>query len=1640
MANVAEATMRNMYSLSETCPKIPKDTISRESYIDFFEHQFDEDHVLCVDGAEGVGVTTVLAMFAKKHSSDCVSYFNNGWSRHLLDPQCIVQSLLTQLNFYTNTKLNPEETETSLGQIFYKLNRATRNKTKYLYFVFDGFNKIPAEYVDVVRSVLQPLFGLENGRFLFSGTAENIRSLLPNSVKPKETNKILLFQQNEVENYLLRISPNMEKEDRNTIFKLSKGLARKLAILTDILQKDGMHKIRDFYTFNVDDFFEEDFNWIEEQEDRNLSLLMALLAFSERPLNREVVMHTLKLDANIVAALLEKCKGYVEEVNGLINLRSDDYRKYLRTRLTQYKTDIEVLLIDQIENSSEEEVKFAYLPALYKHQKNNKMLVDYLTSDKVQLYLESKKSQAALNEQCEYGYNACSDFNTQAGAYFRFAINRSVSREIEKNELSDAEIEALIAIGDDEKAYELTQNVFLLEERLKCLLIIAQAGKHLSTAMNEEIDAQITALANAIDYAHIPDKAIELAKLMLPVKMEKALEIIDQVAKVTKDQQQIDRLYTAISLTFNNEGKTDTGSTNSSRTDIVDTKIIDEGLRKMTTVMKSIMKDSTAQQVVDKMKELPASSQLNFLRYWIPYHHKRSDIGDAVEYAVKLVIETSTMTMPKVTFLHMFCKPLPSMPETHVRAVVAMLDAVVANIKFPTVEYVRLMILVVSAIMKFDKEEAKNRLQNLYLEISDLKDPALQAHCKALLLRDYEQLGDKKDLEDWIMPFFKLQGEIYDDLDKVLKSTAYHMKVVEGPIKALVCTAPSFVKDIIAQMNTKERRDRAYLLAATEYVMQTNIKEFDWRYFLKLYSEITYDKSELYKPLLIYVDKVVEVDDKDPNLLKDVKDNYEKFEQIEQAEMVCYFLSNLYVWLCQNYTDTEFQQKVKEGLVNAWNKISVPWLKINTGYNIAKVLSKISMKNEAREYVVKTAELRRDQLLSSLSCVAAYSESLNLYAHSLGILIRSGLCREEDLDQFKSLLSYDGSEGDAMILWSRVALEYYGAGEKEWFDKIMTKYVTKALDHFAGDTQKKILFNIAPALYMLMPTLFYDRIEGYDTYFKNACIENIARYVQTKYPYPEYTGSSDIKPQVSLIQKDYEMLIDLIDHSHDEGFVFEQTEFITRTLEQYVGHNLSREIQRVLFSKLDTVICKRLPMDGGIKHQGYLIACQAMIEGKRPNGNIDAKSFRAKIDAVNNDADQAFLYAHVASYLKKAAERAEFMELALQKTETLNYMFDKFSRYSVCVQESFNATPSKTKGIATKVMESMKADNNGTYSDYQRMIDLVRDYDEQLADNMLEMVDDDPARKQYKERLKLRMQSSRKLEEAKNDLSKVKRLTADEQVRFFDRQMEVLVKNKNVVRDVDTTQSIMNSIFDNPITDTQNAALYFMENACQKNAMNGKHKTLLRDIHNAIYFNLKLVLAIASGTKEKLERVNRIMNEGKDEYSSMIQVGQADKGVQTLLSWYNEHPLSILRIIDPHFHAEDMYIIKMLMDMNNDLKCFLLTHNQKHNSVNEVFQKGWNLYSSELPGRVEVKSCCYQEQPEKAPFHDRWWLLYDSDNDTFFGKRMASPSTFGSRITEISDMDEAAINSAMKVFNRFFVNMVPKIEEDRLIYDETILK
>ncbi len=67
--------------LSRTFPKLPEVIVDRDLYLNYIDQQFEQYDVVCVDGDSGVGVTTLLSLFAKRHNYNCVSYFNAGFSK-----------------------------------------------------------------------------------------------------------------------------------------------------------------------------------------------------------------------------------------------------------------------------------------------------------------------------------------------------------------------------------------------------------------------------------------------------------------------------------------------------------------------------------------------------------------------------------------------------------------------------------------------------------------------------------------------------------------------------------------------------------------------------------------------------------------------------------------------------------------------------------------------------------------------------------------------------------------------------------------------------------------------------------------------------------------------------------------------------------------------------------------------------------------------------------------------------------------------------------------------------------------------------------------------------------------------------------------------------------------------------------------------------------------------------------------------------------------------------------------------------------------------------------------------------------------------------------------------------------------------
>ena len=91
---IAESSILDMFYYSDTKPCPVSNEIIRKEILALCEKRLVEDNVLCLYGEEGVGVSTVLAQFAREHGRNCMSYFNDGLDIMLMDADVMEHSVV----------------------------------------------------------------------------------------------------------------------------------------------------------------------------------------------------------------------------------------------------------------------------------------------------------------------------------------------------------------------------------------------------------------------------------------------------------------------------------------------------------------------------------------------------------------------------------------------------------------------------------------------------------------------------------------------------------------------------------------------------------------------------------------------------------------------------------------------------------------------------------------------------------------------------------------------------------------------------------------------------------------------------------------------------------------------------------------------------------------------------------------------------------------------------------------------------------------------------------------------------------------------------------------------------------------------------------------------------------------------------------------------------------------------------------------------------------------------------------------------------------------------------------------------------------------------------------------------------------
>ena len=597
-----ETTIIDVCSLSDTFPEIPQYIIPRLQYVKLFESQLKQWDVIFVHGDEGYGLTNTLAQFVMNHRNTCFSYFVNDLDQFLYNEELILDSLGRQMAFYINPDNYNSDKSLSFNNLALQLLKAKRKYSETFYFVLDGFENTPLDKFDGIRKVFNMLpWGA--AKFILSGQKEDYTRLKESMPKNCSSSSIpiMTFTDVEVDSYFRNLDKDIPQETLLSLRSITGGVAQKMDIIARKYKDTG--SFDDYLNINktgLSDLYGIDFGRIKEKNDKNCERLLALVAFSVQRLNLQSISTLLQIPIDDLYIVLGNVSSFLQLAGDTIVFKTEGGHKYIRKALESLKEQIELLLITYYEKNPM--VSLDYLPSLYRSQHKNGKLIQYLNSENVQSILIKRKSQAALNEQCRYGLDACERKVTYFSEAYRFALCHGASTELEKNELWDNEIEALLSVGNYKEATSLAQDIYMDEEKLKSFALIARHQIRERGFTDDSLMDIIRELHGKIDFENMPDKSLELAKLLIHVDFTIAMDIADRVAKLDEGKS-ADRVYTSLSLSLLDDIEKDVK--NFSNIDIVNSKIKDSELKAFSNALQTLFDDCTPKELLEKVKLLP---------------------------------------------------------------------------------------------------------------------------------------------------------------------------------------------------------------------------------------------------------------------------------------------------------------------------------------------------------------------------------------------------------------------------------------------------------------------------------------------------------------------------------------------------------------------------------------------------------------------------------------------------------------------------------------------------------------------------------------------------------------------------------------------------------------------------------------------------------------------------------------------------------------------------------------------------------------------------------------------------------------------------------------------------------------------------
>lgn len=1589
----------------------------------------NDSKLVIVEGSEGIGKTNLLLQFAERHKTNCFSYFINPAFRFTYKLDYLMEDLGKQI-YFLNTSDIPDDdipiTEGVFNKLIFDLIKSPNRKKNPLYFVLDGLDQIEKSDLELILSVLHNLpWGVNNFFFIVSGDREKLKSILPEAAikkaktfrvprfSPEETSKFFGFDNDTNKEFILEIN-NTWKGHPERLSQVKRILDSGINI-EDFLQKDDINEKNDLFEveWNRSSVRDLDFN-------HDIIKLLSIVALDDNTRSISRICDIIKTTNE------ETLKSLVSEVsflvikNGEISFVSTSFRSFAAKKLLKYEGKVSSLLIEFF-TDQEGIDSVLNLPTLFEKKQEWENIIDILTIDNLSLIISNSKSFADINKQINSGFKASTSLKKSYNDVLKFSLYRSSIKGLQSSDTRDSEIEAFIALDKQEEAFSIISNAVLKEDRLKMMISFVKESKIRKKNFDNSVVDEIKELLTEIDSEYLKENVVDIVVGLAYFLPENAVQLIEKVSGNKSEKGSLEWLQSYIAMIISKSKSDESIKINSDGEDNLVNDFIDKFSKSIGFGINELHEDEII-EAISKIENI--SDRLYMIRAWIKKNKRASKIHSIVEFAINLLLQNSSIVKPSTTMLLDIVSPLNYIQDNEtVISLVKRLDDLIISINSPTVDRIRLQILIIESLYKIDLEDANHRILDLYSFIESITDYSLKveviAHCWALVYKIEADIGDK----DFILDKGFVKNEILKAIEKLLQSTSDHYIEIENTIEVLAKIDLDFALFVSQMLNTVERRSYAILKCVETYV-EIGIKNWNVNLLIDAVSLIDID-TICTKAIVSIFDSAYEQRLETKNNRYIVKDLLPLINTTLGNSIKCYLLTKSILLLRlepdQKLTITpkydKLIDKLKKFQLDFWNKIDSPWEKITVGYKMASQLAEYDY-TLALEYFTKAKIQAQDCIIDNRTHASAFIHSVKLLIRVFAGMLEKD--RNYSYERITGLINHIPSYFDQVELWSELAIRAYFAGAKNVTEEVVAKWILPIVNQYSKGKDKLyyyyILKNSSAAIHLAQPATLKLYLDSIPLEEKEEVVSSVCYVLLTKGhesdPYDNVIGSSKFNFQDTI---EY---IELLENLQTDHLIFHHIRNLGLIGKTY-NSNFVREQKIEIKQRLSKLVLSKLPnKKTGVDHLGYLIVSEACIQHfslDHPNSQAQQLAFdvlEKKAQSIPNIADRSFVLSILAAECGHRKKKTEFIRSAFEEANKIISVREKIHRYETALETASEFAPDIFNEKIKQIHEEIfKLDESELFPTFRKLVDLAFKHDKNLAQRLISSLDTDPGRKKLTEPATDHFDKLELEKAVLNDYSQFNKIKDRRQMgNIAWKMLGQLNADKRNTRDIDQTMAIIRTASKAPFLYSAPLFEFFLQNAIKHDSSGN---TLLNSLFDSTYQNAELCYRLICNLSNK-NSSNMVYSHTDSENIFIARPGYRKEALEFIGKTMKLSGSHDIYIIDPYFSEKDISIVKSISEWCYGSRITVLTSCEASGDFNRFsYSSEWNKVSSEdTPQAIFIRVTNHSVSSTtnaKSPFHDRWILMYDRLQGLNIGTSLNSVGL--NKASRISTIDEKEVQS-----------------------------